>query len=288
LAAQNIWQENYEPVAFCESEEFCCKVLKKHWPDVEIINDINNERIRHFEQIDLLTAGVPCQPASISGKKRGTADDRWLWPVTLDTIRAVRPRYAILENVPNLFALQEGNVFGGILSRLAEIGYDCWWEIIPACAVGAPHKRDRIWIVAHNSSDRCMRCNERSGIYGQNKTCDEADKRRSNVADTEGNSIGAGLCKSKQERIGRGRFGDGGGKITAYPKKQGLEGQKSARQLWQQNRLSAECSQWAVEPDVGRVADGIPNRVDRLKCLGNAIVVQVAMVIMRAIKRSDE
>lgn len=152
-AAQQVWGNEHEIVAFCEIDKFCQKVLKKHWPEVEIVEDVRSERIKQFRDIDLLAAGVPCQPASVAGSQRGTDDDRWLWPETLAIIGSVRPRYAILENVPGLFGLEQGLAFNGILSGLAEIGYDCWWETIPACAVGAPHRRDRIWIVAWSTDN---------------------------------------------------------------------------------------------------------------------------------------
>ena len=154
LAAQRVWGSEHEIVAFCEIDKFCQKVLKKHWPDAEIIDDVQSENIKQFRNIDLLTAGVPCQPASVSGKQCGTFDARWLWPETIEIIGAVRPKYAILENVSGLLSLEQGVAFNGILSGLAKIGYDCWWESLPACAVGAPHIRTRIWLIAYAHSDR--------------------------------------------------------------------------------------------------------------------------------------
>ncbi len=154
-AAQCVWKEDYNCVAFCEIDKFCQKVLRKHWPNTEIINDVKDGKLTEFRNIDLLTAGVPCQPASVAGKKGGVNDPRWLWPETLRIIRTVRPRFAILENVPGLFTLDDGYTFNGILSELAESGYVGWWEVIPACAVGAPHIRERIWIIAYAFDNGC-------------------------------------------------------------------------------------------------------------------------------------
>jgi DNA (cytosine-5)-methyltransferase 1 len=228
-AAQQVWGKDYEPIAFCEIDKFCQRVLKKHWPDVEIVNDI--KEIGQFEDIDLITAGVPCQPASVAGKKRGTADERWLWPETLRIIGDIRPKYALLENVPGLFSLEQGLAFNGILSGLAEIGYDCWWETISASAVGAPHIRERIWVVAYSNSILLQRV------------------KSENMAD---------VSLSEKTPI----------KISSFAN------------VRQSNRLG---NYRGI-----RKSNGIPNRVDRLKALGNAIVPQVAMVIMEAIKETEK
>ena len=280
-AAQQVWKDEYELVACCEINKFRQKIIRKYHPDVEIINDVRDERIKQFRDIDLLTAGVPCQPASVAGKKRGASDERWLWPETLDIIRAIRPRWALLENVPGLFSLENGEAFNGILSGLAESGYDCWWEVIPACAVGACHKRDRIWIVGYASNGGCSRFSRwRSGQKFENG-CE-------NVSFPQKQSERPGFCKIEQTEIGRGRFGNGDSERNAADtEKPGLERQKPAGLLRKQNRLLAECSRWAVEPDVGRVAYGIPNRVDRIAALGDSIVPAVAMVIMEAIKEIE-
>jgi len=109
-------------------------------------------------QIDILTAGVPCQPASVAGKQRGTSDDRWLWGETFDVVRKVRPRWCIFENVRGLISLEGGVVFKSLLSELEAIGYEVWSFIIPACSKNAVHRRDRVWIVAHTGQREQGEC----------------------------------------------------------------------------------------------------------------------------------
>lgn len=303
-AAERVWKDEYELVACCEIDKFCQKIIRKHRGNVEIVNDVRDERIKQFRDIDLLTAGVPCQPASIAGKKRGTADERWLWPETLDIIRLVRPRYALLENVPGLFNLENGQAFNGILSRLAEIGYDCWWETIPACAIGAPHRRDRICIVAHTQNG-----NNR-GEYGNNKQAQEeigcstteyigSNKRSISEINVTDSDIRQDNTRNESEpRIATHQESCTDNTDVAYANgKYSKEYQR--RDKLRQERGTGTFGRCVYEPnwqeswlevatELCGVDDGIPNRVDRLKSLGNAIVPQVAMVIMQAIKEIEE
>lgn len=215
-------------VAFCEIEEFPRKVLAKHWPDVPIYEDVRELSRDRLEsdgvaRIDVICGGFPCQDISVAGKGAGLAGERsGLWTEFARLIGEIRPRYAIVENVAALL----GRGLGEVLGDLAEIGYDAEWHCIPASYVGAPHRRDRVWIVA-------------------------------------------------------------------YPQREGREGRETARDNgkdWKKPRLEqlAGCCgvsrrSWATEPAVGRVVDGLPSRVDRLKGLGNAVVPQIPELIGRAI-----
>ena len=145
----------FETVAFCEVEPFCQKVLKKHWPDVPIYKDIrklSSERLQRdgITSIDVICGGYPCQPFSAAGKQRGEEDDRHLWPEMQRLIQEIRPNWVIAENVANHVRLG----LDSVLSDLEALGYTWGAYTIPACAIDAPHKRERLWIVAHNSSDR--------------------------------------------------------------------------------------------------------------------------------------
>lgn len=270
---------------------------------MEIINDIKDEKIKRFRDIDIASAGVPCQSASVAGKKRGTTDERWLWPETLATIRAVRPQWALLENVPGLFWLENGIAFNGILSGLAEIGYDCWWETIPACAVGAPHRRDRIWIVAYNAYKR--QCNTVRAIR-QRKT--ESERGNQNVI----NPISIGcklpqgwdldgqiLHKKQREKITDPACRpDRNVTNTTGKRLQRVCQSKFPRHLlyaqrrsWQENWIEAATRLCRMDDGISDWLDGNKriknNRANRLKSLGNAIVPSVVAVIMEAIKEID-
>lgn len=136
---------------FVENDEFCQQVLKKHWPEAEVYGDI-----REFdgESTQIVTGGFPCQPFSVAGRKRGTADNRYLWPEMLRVIRESKPEWVIAENVPGLLTIEGGLVFEQVCVDLESEGYEVQPFIIPAVALNALHRRDRLWIIAHNPSLR--------------------------------------------------------------------------------------------------------------------------------------
>jgi len=237
LAAE--WTGLIRTVAFCEIEPFCQKVLKKHWPDVSIFSDIKELRGEDIGTVDILTGGFPCQPFSCAGKQRGKEDDRYLWPEMFRIIQETKPTWIIGENVPGLINLALEDCF---LDLEAE-GYEVQSLIIPACAVNAPHRRDRVWIIAYSSSN------------ATNK------------------SMGISKIPIIQQRC-----------------------QKFGSEGWEQFELVTEQvapSKWWTRglpnprPLLIRDDDGIPNRVDRLKALGNSIVPQVAYEIMKGIRNVD-
>ena len=212
-----LWQSEIDP--------FACKILKQHWP--EVINHGNIKQVdwRTVEPVDVICGGYPCQPFSVAGQRKGTEDPRHLWPYVREIIKLLRPKYAILENVAGHLSLG----FGSVLGDLAEIGYDAEWEIIPASSVGAPHRRNRVFIIAYPNV-------------------------QSNIPSTD--ALGWG--------------------------------QPAIEKTWRPVVWTEHCgrSRWAAEPDVPRVDDGISDRVDRVKALGNAVVPQVAEYIGRLITTS--
>jgi DNA (cytosine-5)-methyltransferase 1 len=135
-----VWQSEIDPYA--------CRVLAKHWPHVPNLGDVTTIDWSTVERPDLICGGYPCQPFSLAGVRRGEDDPRHLWPHFRDAIRHLRPRFALLENVPGHLSLG----FGRVLGDLAELGYDCEWDCIPAAAVGAPHLRYRVFVVAYADS----------------------------------------------------------------------------------------------------------------------------------------
>lgn len=153
---KTVWQVEIDP--------FCRRVLEKHWPDVKRYGDIrkchgafadaSSQRLEKQDYVDLICGGFPCQPFSHAGKRKGVSDSRWLWPEFYRIIREVRPKWVIVENVPGLLSIDSGRVFIGILRDFSKIGYDAEWFTLRASDFGAPHRRERVFIVAHSRHKR--------------------------------------------------------------------------------------------------------------------------------------
>jgi DNA (cytosine-5)-methyltransferase 1 len=287
----------FKTVAFCEIEPFAQRVLKKHWSEVPIYGDVREltaERLRADGiAVDVICGGFPCQDISIAGKGAGLAGERsGLWSEIVRLARDIRPQFLILENVSALLA----RGLGGVLGDLASLGYDAEWHCIPASAVGAPHRRDRIWILAH---PRRARLHERRLVGDASKEGAEQGRvERDGIPQgewSEAASLADAECQQSRERcdadekrrrtheaeqtgLGSGTLADPClGRYWLAPE------QISARR---NGTLNGDW--WLSEPNVGRVANGIPRRVDRLRCLGNAVVPQIPELIGRAILASME
>jgi DNA (cytosine-5)-methyltransferase 1 len=247
------WAGGIETVAFCEIEPYCQKVLKKHWPDVPIFEDITKLRGEDVGAVELICGGPPCQPASCAGMRRGAEDDRWLWPEAIRLVREIHPRWCVFENPTGILTLDGGVAFEHLLLELEAEGYEVQPVIIPACAVGAPHRRDRVWIVAYSQGRDDRR------IPGKIQKQDEQQTK-------------------KRPQTWSAELGGASQTVTDTPSilPQRLRDRQGQEQPWRG-------SWWSIEPNVGRVAYGIPSRVDRLRGLGNAIVPQVAQEIFKAI-----
>jgi DNA (cytosine-5)-methyltransferase 1 len=231
-----------------EIDPFCQRVLAKHWPNVQRYSDVKDCGSHNLEPVDVICGGFPCQPHSVAGQRKGADDDRDLWPEYRRIIEAIRPAYIIGENVTGIIS----TILDQVLSDLDNIGYTSETFVIPACAFNAPHRRDRVWIVAYS----------------------------------EGVSIGAGLRASEQTEQRRGRSGNGSSThVISNSTQPGLEGSDTARNPRAGGRASKhgqrgrEADWWSVEPGMGRMAYGVPDRVDRLTAIGNAIVPQVAQFV---------
>tara|TARA_R110001583_G_scaffold31674_1_gene108029 strand:+ start:40 stop:879 length:840 start_codon:yes stop_codon:yes gene_type:complete len=243
-----------ETVGFCEIDSFCRKVLQKHWPDVPIFEDIKElDGDEYRGSVDLVCGGFPCQPFSVAGKQRGSGDDRSLWPEMLRVIRQVQPAWVIGENVPGIIKMELDTV----LSDLENAGYSCQTFNLPACSLDAHHIRARIWIVAHANSATLRDGTERGAIG-------RLDLQGSGNAIPAHDGKAQPLAHSDNER-----------KLQQKGVEQEIWG-------WTSNSRE-ERAVWEPEPCVGRVADGVPSRMDRLKGLGNAVVPQAAELIGRTI-----
>ena len=278
---------------FCERDEWCQKILAKHWPEVSCYADISDIG-QHAPRVDVLAGGFPCQPVSVAGKRLGTADPRWLWPEFWRLIRVLRPQAALLENVPGLFR----HGFGGILSDLAACGYDAEWDCIPAAAVGAPHRRDRVFIIATRcggvADPAFMFGDGRDNHAGINKRFKKVSESRNGcrpktMADPDNQRCdrGAGGQKGRREQPTNGsstmadpvRVGRPGPGQPFYPGDTAATNEGETTKPFN----GGVSGIWPIEPAVGRVAYGIPRRVDRLRGLGNAVVPQVAEVVGRRV-----
>lgn len=248
-------------VAFCEVDKKCQEVLRKHWKDVPIFDDVTTLKGTDIDgTIDVICGGFPCQDISLAGKGAGLEGARsGLWWEFHRLIKEIKPKYAIIENVSAL----RSRGLDQVLRSLAEIGYDAEWHCITAASIGAPHRRDRIWIVAYPRNSTGWDGITRSlGRDGEREL--EERVRTSETASITGSS-------ETSETISNSNS-------------EGLEGQwKVSSRISKELKDPSYSCWWATEPDVGRVANGIPNRMDRLKQLGNAVVPQIPELIGRAI-----
>ena len=170
----------FETVAFCEVDEFCCKVLNKHWPDVPIYKDLKelgNDPTRIVQEFDLICGGIPCQPFSVAGKKKGKEDDRHLWPYMHEIIKHKKPSWVIVENVGGFVNV----ALDDVCLDLEAQGYATQSFIIPACSVEAPHRRDRIWILGKNLEDTGRSL--RKGRVEQGENADEVGQGHANQSE---------------------------------------------------------------------------------------------------------
>jgi len=288
-------------VAFCERDPYCTTILNKHWPDTPVHNDVRNLDGKDYaDSIDLVAGGFPCQPFSVAGNRRGSDDDRHLWPEMLRIIQEARPRWVIGENVFGLINM----ALDDVQADLEREHYEVRKFVLPAVAVDAHHRRDRVFIIAYRDPTLAHSHGE-GQLQQEGLECEvrrwsgDSGEQVSDVADAHGE----GLQRHGQEHQLRG-FGEegqaGGSGDVAHTNgargEVGISGQES----WQEGHAGESHHQgdqqlrrsprgeWPVEPRVGRVANGIPNRVDRIKGLGNAVVPQLIQAIGELVLAADK
>jgi len=388
----------FKTVAFCEMDKYCKLVLQKHWKGAKIYNDvkeITKERLEAdgIELPEIITGGFPCQPFSVAGKQKGTSDDRHLWPEMFRIIKEFKPRWVIGENVKGITNIQDGMVFETVCTDLEGEGYEVRAFNIPAAGVGAPHRRERIWIVAHakrfndsesieesdgaqdqvqkeyrqndsasrltsgtssvwqsndghedvaHSNDTRNRTpehetnkdgqktdegrQEQSQLKSSGHSKDVEDSRRTLRQGTELERENANEVKQEdadqhqrssspsepnvahtytrlsngsfEEVQPRGQTFDTSSQRTDVANTKSSDrhdneavtgdGESSTQEVSRDgSSVSGEGSWWHTEPDVGRVAHGVPGRVHRLKSLGNSIVPKIAEEIGKAIMEAE-
>ena len=293
----------FETVAFCDIDLYSRKVLKKHWPHVKQYKDIkglNYERLKAdgLFPIDIITGGYPCQPFSVAGRKKGEEDPRHLWPEMFRLIKELRPSWVIGENVSGHIKLGLDTV----LENLESEDYSARTFSISASSVGANHKRERVWIVAHTKRKGLERLNKQSSsLSGKNKGVQLGNESSRETMENTRRILRGEQSEQDQRGVGRGpsktkkwshntdqtsgssertqtvansgssrsetRLSEEGHRKEGHAEK--FDNESNRYRGWKRE------DNWAVEPNVGRVADGISNRVDRLKCLGNSLVPQI-------------
>ena len=267
----------FETVAFCEIEPYPRAVLKKHWPKVPCYEDVRTLTADALRRdgiaVDVICGGFPCQDISFAGAGAGLAGERsGLWREYARLIRELRPKFVIVENVSAL--LSRG--LGAVLGDMAALGFDAEWHCIPAFAVGAPHRRDRIWIIAYPRGEQ---------HEGYSAAIGRALSAQLHAADSDSESEHAGAVDAEM---------GGTPESLADTDSRDQHGRRGNVQVGRK-RVSSKAAnhdltgriEWLTEPDVGRVAHGVPSRVDRLKGLGNAVVPQIPELIGRAILQAE-
>jgi len=366
-AAREVWGKEYEPLFFCEINKYCQEVLKKNFgKDIKIYDDIRQVTAdaESGSSCDILTGGFPCQPFSQAGKRKGTNDDRFLWPEMLRVIRDFKPTWVVAENVRGILTIEQGMVFEQVCLDLEASGYEVQAFIIPAVAVNAPHRRDRVWFVATNTRYGNGQGTEVNGKSEGQIPCEEdavklersnSDAGKEPIGNTSslGRNIGerdrqgrqvlpTEIGTNEEDKQERDRRLNGtcerdshapdteSGSDIRHEREVATEGQSpcgsipfdttnaelprrthrlpgqvkeagagecrndaAERYGWERNWLEVATELCGVDDGLPAELDGFKltkagHRVQRLKALGNAIVPQVVIEIMKAIKANNE
>ena len=270
IAAQWMgWENTFQ----CEIDPFCQKVLQYHFPECELFTDIKTtDFTKYANAVDVISGGFPCQPFSVAGKRKGTDDDRFLWDEMFRVIQEVSPRWVVAENVFGLLTQERGVVFEQVCTDMEGVGYEVQSFVIPACAVGAPHRRERVFIIANAKSKRIE--NRRSDC------CRKHEK-------TE---------KRENSRIEFDRFIKEW--TTSHAIGERLSRKKPIRQSKRPEQSIPHWGQFPTQPPICSRNDGISAkldsitfprwRIESIKAYGNAIVPQVAYQIFKAIEETNK
>jgi DNA (cytosine-5)-methyltransferase 1 len=308
IALASEWA-GFEHVGFVERDPFCQKVLAKHWPHVPIYDDVTTFDGTRFRGVDLISGGFPCQPHSVAGSRKASADERDLWGEVVRIVGEAKPRWFLVENVPGLLSSESGRFFGRVVNELATLGYRVGWACYGASDVGAVHRRNRVFIVAYSSmcgrdatpTPESRKHRESKGLAGG---CD-CDVAYAASVGCEGLSCGEpSSCEDSRATKGAGRrlreSGRANGGANAPGASRVSDGQANTptgtiRGEWESRNdvgwsdRPRDWREWGIsptvrlEPQVRGNDDGFPGRVDRLKSLGNAVVPQQIYPILAGI-----
>jgi len=310
----------FESAIMVERDPYCQQVLKKNFPTTQIFDDVttfNGLELRGT--IDLISAGFPCQPHSLAGKRKASADERDLWGEVVRIVGEVQPRWFLGENVPGLLSSESGRFFGRVVNDLVQMGYRVGWACYGAKDIGAVHRRNRVFIVAYSTSEP----SDGGGLGEQ--LCSESQAQEFGGGDIKVYATYSEhvRCKNIQEKElerqdhqerkeGRSEQSPGGGlrvnapdsnnepRLQADSATCSIGGERDARDNasrshwfpisggnWREWDTCPIVYETRAEPRVRRANDGLPHRVDRLKCLGNAVVPQQIYPILEEMARFD-
>lgn len=309
----------WETIAWCEWNEFGQKVLRHHFPEAEGYGDIKQTDFKKYNgKIDIITGGFPCQPYSLAGKRKGKEDDRHLWPEMLRVIREVQPSFVVGENVFGLINWNGGLVFDEVQADLEAEGFEVWAYVLPACAINAPHRRDRVWFVAysrHNTERKVGSCTNDEGselatihTEGQGRKCKAIFN--SGLCDIQGNDTnpycnGCNKCNSNNEKHtskGREYALNDINEATMHTNGTSEQGEHIGQK--REGEFNGPDSRdgfnnfqnFPTQSPICSGDDGIPRNMDgitfpkyrqeSIKAYGNAIVPQVALQIFKAIQET--
>lgn len=294
----------------CECEPFCQALLRERF-GVLIYGDIRTLAEANPPKVDALIGSPPCQPFSVAGSRRSTADERHLYPSFIRCVGLLKPRWVLMEQVAGILSDNGGDTFGRYAGGLAALGYDLVWHCIPVCAVGANHERDRVWIIAH---DNRLRKSQQKGQFSEiGRRLDHEAKNasddheglgfqpneeiragwnssnagRQDVADAlrwsssqgnSGQSEGQKLSRKASPNLNSARFQE---RFV----QRGIQGKKRCNPFWQDTSLDPA---WAFEPPLVRRLHGIPDRVDAIRSLGNAVYPKIPEIIGQAINEVEK
>jgi DNA (cytosine-5)-methyltransferase 1 len=271
----------FETIGFVEKDKFCQKVLKKHWSNINIEEDIRNVKGEKYAA-EVITGGFPCQPFSVAGKRKSTADDRYLWDEMLRVIRETKPRWVIGENVEGIVNINEGMVLRQVLNDLENEGFKSQCIIIPASGIGAWHQRKRIWIISYANPRLSIRKNEEIQSRGNAITNGSED-----VSNTNSRLCGGRGTEFKSGDDRQWRFHTKKEEQTRQHIRcktigcNAVLGEERTNKTW-----------WQIESELCGVPNGVSYELDkdrsnRIKALGNSIVPQIARQIGLSIMEAE-
>ena len=306
----------FETIGFVEKDKFCQKVLKKHWSNINIEEDIRNVKGEKYAA-EVITGGFPCQPFSVAGKRKSTADDRYLWDEMLRVIRETKPRWVIGENVEGIVNINEGMVLRQVLTDLENEGFKSQCIIIPASGIGAWHQRKRIWILAYSNNNGSYRSQGNATKQSSNEQKDRLSF--GDDKDVPNTNTRFSIGENKEIQTGRNAINNGSEDVSNSDSRlcggRGTELKSGDDREWrfyiekeEQTRQHIRCKTigcnailgeertnktwWQIESELCGVPNGVSYELDkdrsnRIKALGNSIVPQIARQIGLAIMEAE-